>query len=302
MEFEYDWVLRGIPDCRNEVLARLNRFNPLREQTHTFAFDTILPSSPLINICSKCPGFSYYSTEEFREHSRSDWHLFNLKNPSAGLSFAQWSSHGLGSDSEDSCSSSSSAPESLEAEPISSRLMFNSIPYNPIGDSGVAFPMAVSDINALLHAKYVAVLILRSGRFAGAVWDINGHVIVHSCMKRYTVRRKNGGSQRKCDNAKGSPANSIGAQIRRYQEQKLSEEINDLISKKWYKYLSSSSAVVFGYASKSHTQSLFVGPLEKSKCMCKIFNVPMSVRDPTYAEVCRIYSSMTKIALSSYSL
>ena len=121
---------------------------------------------------------------------------------------------------------------------------------------------------------------------------------MHTCMKRYTVRRKNGGSQRKNDNAKGSPANSIGAQIRRYQEQKLSEEIDEVICKKWSSYLDSSSTVVFAYSSKSHTQSLFVGPLDKSKCKCKIFPVPMSVRDPTYAEVCRIYSTMTKIAIS----
>lgn len=299
MEFEYNWVLRELSECRNEVLRRLDQSSSIKLGNASFEIDPTVSSSLLVNSCSKCPGFSYYSTEEFREHSKSEWHLFNLKHPSSGLNFEQWSAHYLDVDSGDSCSSSLSDSEILEAEPTPSRLILNSIAYHPIGDSGVAFPSAASDTSALLNANYICVLILRSGRFAGAVWDRSGNVVVHSCMKRYTVRRKNGGSQRKCDNAKGSPANSIGAQIRRNQEHKLSEEIEQLVTKKWYKYLSSSTAVVFAYSSKSQTQSLFVGPLEKSKSVAKVFHIPMSVRDPTYAEVCRIYSTMTKIALSS---
>ena len=300
MEFEFEWDLEPLSQSRTKVLGRLKSQKSHIENCEPFA-ETIRPvlsSSSMLSTCSRCPGFLYYTTEEFREHSKSEWHLYNLKNPSESLGFDLWSQKHIDSDSENSCSSSSGESSSFEDVSKLSKLFLNSIPYHIVGESGLAIPCVVPDITHLLNAKHIAVLILRSGRFAGAIWDASGNVLVHTCMKRYTVRRKNGGSQRKNDNAKGSPANSIGAQIRRFQEHKLSEEIEEVISKKWASYLDSPSTVVFAYSSKSHTQSLFIGPLDKMKCKCRIFPVPMSVRDPTYAEVCRIYSSMTKVAIS----
>lgn len=300
MEFEYDWALRSVYECRSEVLARLRTSDQGNdtESSESLSGMTFSPNRPVVNSCSKCPGFSYYSAEEFRYHSRSEWHLFNVRNPSANVSFTEWSENLDTSEPEDSVSSSSEDSDELEDASKPTPLILNSIPYHMVGVSGVAVPRTISDIDSFLHAKHIAVLILRSGRFAGAIWDSHGNVLVHSCLKRYTVRRKNGGSQRKNDNVKGSPANSIGAQIRRFQEQKLDEEVGEIISKKWVSYLDSASTIVFAYSSKSQTQSLFVGPLDKSRCKCKIFSVPMSVRDPTYAEVCRIHSSMTLVALA----
>jgi hypothetical protein len=299
MEFEYLWDLRPVFECRDLALDRLKRHRPSLNESEDSPVVTRSSVPSMINQCSRCPAFSYYSPEEFREHSKSEWHIHNLKNPSESLTFDSWSQKLSYSDDGDSCSSSSNESSSCDEGPKPSKMLLNSIPYHLVGESGLAIPSVITDITPLLNAKHFAVLILRSGRFAGAIWDATtGNVLVHTCMKRYTVRRKNGGSQRKNDNAKGSPANSIGAQIRRFQEQKLSEEIEELITKKWNTYLDSPTTVVFAYASKSHTQSLFIGPLDKTKSKCTIFPVPLSVRDPTYAEVCRIYSSMTKIAIS----
>ena len=241
------------------------------------------------SVCSKCPGFAYITSDEFREHCKSEWHLDNLKR-GKGLSFDEWA-HG-----DQSGSDSSSCSEEDETIP-NAKLLINSIPFTPLAASRIAIPSIYSSLSILLDAKYFVVVLLRSGRFAGAVWDNTGNVIAHTSFKRYTVRRKNGGSQSKNDNAKGSPANSVGAQIRRAQEKKLSEDVYVVISDKWGHFLMNPGTVVFAYASKQQVNDLFVGPLEKSRAVCNVLKVPLSVGPPTYAEVCRVYKQLTSVAI-----
>lgn len=223
--------------------------------------------------------------------------MYNLKQGQLSpKSFEVWSL-GVGSDEEDCCDESSD--ESLVEKPYTAdRLMINSIPFT-VADSGrYAYPSVLPCIDQLLNAPCVSVLLIRSGRFAGAIWDRLGNIIVHTCFKRYTVRRKNGGAQSKKD-SKGAPVNSVGAQIRRAQEQKLAEEVSDLIINKWRKYFAQSATVVFAYSSKSQSDSLFIGPLSKSKSSCIVLPVSVSVRDPTFAEVCRVYKILTSVAFPS---
>jgi hypothetical protein len=244
------------------------------------------------NTCSKCPGFKYFSTGEFREHCKTNWHIYNSRPGHEKLSFEEWSVR----DESDTDASGSETSTDSEPQIPSSKLILDGIPYHRVGETSLAIPSVIPDITMLVNAKFVAVLILRSGRFAGAIWDSSNCVIVHTCIKRYTVRRKNGGIQSRNDNAKGSPANSIGAQIRRSQEQKLDEDVHDIVCMKWKQYLEKDDCIVFAYASKNQNQSLFVGPLSCPHGR-KIFHVPMSVRDPTYAEVCRIYTTMTRVGM-----
>ena len=59
-----------------------------------------------------------------------------------------------------------------------------------------------------------AVFILRSGKFAGTVFN-KRESLIHKVFKRYTVRAKAGGSQSSHDNEAGK-AKSMGAQLRRH--------------------------------------------------------------------------------------
>jgi hypothetical protein len=245
------------------------------------------------SVCSKCPDFAYTSPEEFREHCKTGWHLENLKH-GRGFSFERWATcEQFHSDSE---SSASSAVEEQE-KPF--KLILNGIPYTRLPGQRIAIPSIYLGPSTLSEAKFFVVLLLRSGRFAGAVWDHTGKVLSHTSSKRYTVRRKNGGSQSKNDNQKGSPANSIGAQIRRAQERKLSDDVFTIINEKWRQYLMEPTTVVLAYASKNQVKDIFVGPLENSKAVCKILKVPISVRHPTYAEVCRVYRELTSVAVKT---
>ena len=287
-----EWSCSPVKDCRLEVIERMSVF-PCKNQ------------EPIIQQvkqsergrCSKCPGFSYVVPEEYRAHCKSDWHIFNLrqKDESDRLSFSQWSLEVvMVSSSSSSSESSLSAHGEINASPPA--LILKGIPFKILIENCLAMPSAVDSPQTLLNATFFAVLLLRAGRFAGAVWDSSGSVIAHTCFKRYTVRRKNGGSQSKNDQSKGRLANSAGAQIRRAEEQKLSEEVNELIQVQWKRFLDDPLCVVFAYASKSLSNSLMVGPLEKSRRKCTVLSVPLSVGDPTYAEVCRVYGSLVCFA------
>jgi hypothetical protein len=164
-------------------------------------------------------------------------------------------------------------------------------------NENIAIPGVVDSAETFLQAKFFSVLLLRSGRFAGAVWDNHGNVLAHNCFKRYTVRRKNGGSQSRNDKSKGSPAHSAGAQIRRAQEQKLDEEVEDLIAVRWKHFFQDPQCVVFSHASKSLADTLMRGPLERTSRKCRVFSIPLSLRDPTFAEVCRVYDCLVCFAL-----
>ncbi|ELR22229.1 ankyrin repeat and zinc finger domain protein, putative [Acanthamoeba castellanii str. Neff] len=86
-------------------------------------------------------------------------------------------------------------------------------------------------------------LMCSGGYFAGSVFDGN-KVIAHKTYRRYTVRRKQGGSQSSRD-AQGNKPKSAGAFMRRYHEAQLQREIRELLAK-WKPYFDA-SALVFYY-------------------------------------------------------
>ena len=289
-----NWDLASISDCIEEVKQVLvSRSASHRANEKLDVPKAVVPVGSL-SICSKCPGFRYITTEEFRDHCRSDWHVCNLKRSQASpLSFEEWSR--LEDEEEESESASDDDAEYDDPSP-SCKLLLNGMPFTCIEGTGLAVPVVIADPAILLGASYVCVLLLRSGRFAGAVWDGFGNVITHTSFKRYTVRRKAGGSQSKSDNAKGSPANSVGAQIRRAQERKLSEDVGAVITSTWRKYFDDPKSVVFMHASVTQMDDLLVGPLARGKQRCRIFPIPISLRDPTFSEVCRAHRLMTQVA------
>ena len=283
------WNLVPLSIARKRLLARDTFTADACDVTKNSSTPVVAAApSKLISSCSKCPNFRYISTEAFREHCKTDWHLYNLRNPC--LSFEDWSLLDEFSSSGDSCVSSDD--EDILCSNISPCYLFFGVRWKFVDSVGILD--IIPSLPVLLDAKFVSILLFRSGRFAGAIWDSEGNVLVHSCVKRYTVRRKNGGSQSVHD-AKGSPANSVGAQIRRAQERKLDQDVCQLISVQWKEYFESSKSLVFAYASKSLTESLFVGPLTRATRKCTVLPVPISMHDPTYGEVCRIHKIFSSV-------
>eukprot|EP00397_Hematodinium_sp_SG-2012_P028265 GEMP01029750.1.p1 GENE.GEMP01029750.1~~GEMP01029750.1.p1 ORF type:complete len:528 (+),score=107.05 GEMP01029750.1:181-1764(+) len=93
-------------------------------------------------------------------------------------------------------------------------------------------------VRKLLDSEpYWTVICLRSGRFAGAIFDTKtGELVAHKSFHRYTVRAKAGGAQSTQDST-GRKPKSAGSSLRRYGEQRLEEEVLGLFEK-WKPYIS----------------------------------------------------------------
>jgi hypothetical protein len=292
-----EWTILELHRFRKHLLDAVKTLS--MSSSKTLAVQPInspMKSSDGYLSCSRCPGFRYLLPEDFRQHCKSEWHMWNICNPSDGpRTFDQWSSLETREDDMSSSSCDDNAPEEDCHQP--SRILVDQIPFNIIDGGRLALPAPYANPSQMLNASLFSVLLFRAGRFAGAVWDAEGNVLVHTTIKRYTVRRKNGGSQSKNDKSKGSPAQSIGAQLRREQEKKLREEVGEIVNSNWNKYFLNSSCIVFAYASKSLVDGLMVGPLNRVSPKCTVLKVPMSVHDPTFSEVCRIHKAMTSFAI-----
>ncbi|RYG67395.1 GNAT family N-acetyltransferase, partial [archaeon] len=108
------------------------------------------------------------------------------------------------------------------------------------------FPSVLQQMQHVRSRPLIAVFILRSGKFGGAIFNppttttsINPHnshnaspsLLVHKVLRRYTVRAKAGGGQSSHDN-KGGKAKSMGAQLRRYGERMLEQDDWEIIALK----------------------------------------------------------------------
>lgn len=214
------------------------------------------PSKPTSD-CTMCPGVVIDSVAELRTHFKTNWHLHNLRARQSGdpaLSETEFNSLNIEEDpSSDSCSS----VDENEAEST------HSIPGTPMvrfyrSSSTVDCHSAVYEVykSAIyrgeeLHRRqtidystlgvkprltHIAesiwlILLVRSGRVAAAIFDNQSGQMLHSkTFKRYTVRRKQGGSQLARDAASAGRIKSAGASIRRRNELHLIEDVRRLVS------------------------------------------------------------------------
>ncbi|KAJ2335338.1 hypothetical protein GGI00_001413, partial [Coemansia sp. RSA 2681] len=148
-----------------------------------------------------------------------------------------------------------------------------------------------------------AFVAMDGGYFAGAIIDTQtGDFVAHKTFVRYTTRRKQGGTQSRQDSAMGYAANSAGAQIRRYNEQKLQEEIHSLMEA-WRAQLAVCDHILvrvprtnrkdfFGPASVAATSH----PLRWSDS--RIREVPVPMARPSLAELRRVYAAVTTVSIA----
>jgi len=142
-----------------------------------------------------------------------------------------------------------------------------------------------------------AILMCGGGHFAGALFD-GPTMAASKTFHRYTTRRKQGGSQSANDQAKGK-ANSMGAQLRRYNERALQQDIRDLMAE-WRAQLAECHRIFVVVPSRQGRAALFEGddaPLQSSDP--RVHRVPFTTRRPTKSEVERIHRRLATVALSA---
>lgn len=145
------------------------------------------------------------------------------------------------------------------------------------------------DVKFIQSKPMTAVIALRSGRFAGAIYDqsnTGNPLVVHKVLRRYTVRAKAGGGQSSHDNKSGK-ARSMGAQLRRYGEQALQEDVQKLLTI-WQDYLAHCGVILIA-TTKSMRTILFDLPTTANTNHLVLLNrddprivfVPFAVDRPT---------------------
>eukprot|EP01034_Spumella_vulgaris_P023232 gene23232-29434_t len=137
------------------------------------------------------------------------------------------------------------------------------------------------------------VFLLRSGRFAGVVFE-GEKIVIHKVLRRYTVRAKAGGGQSSHDN-KGGKAKSAGAMLRRYGEQALKEDINEIL-RLWSGHLQGCEAIHI--CAPKTMRSVFFdetagSPLRKDDP--RISYVPFLVDRPTLDEAKFVHARCTSV-------
>ncbi|KAI9469617.1 hypothetical protein BX667DRAFT_457078, partial [Coemansia mojavensis] len=139
------------------------------------------------------------------------------------------------------------------------------------------------------------------GFFAAAVFDNRtGTVIAHKAIQRYTTRRKQGGLQSKQDGASGRAAISAGAQIRRYNERRLQEEIYELTTH-WQPLLARSTRV-FVRVPRTSRRTFFKPDSALSWGNENVRTLPVSMGRPSLRELQRVYMTLTHIRVVGFDL
>jgi len=150
-------------------------------------------------------------------------------------------------------------------------------------------------VSAELQARPVwVVLILRSGKFAGAVYD-GDTVLEHKIFRRYTRRAKAGGAQSAHDK-KGGKAQSAGAMMRRAGEEALKADVSKLLQA-WRAHLDAASAILVSVPNAMRSILLEEGASSAvlKKGDPRMLSVPFQVRQPTFAEAQVVHARCSSV-------
>jgi len=131
-------------------------------------------------------------------------------------------------------------------------------------------------------------------------------LLAHKTIHRYTTRRKQGGSQSVQD-ASGKFAKSAGAQLRRYGEQSLRDEIRATLSAPGWRTLIAQTERVWVRAGARAASGVLwnwpsgQSPLDAHRAQDTVVSIPVQTRKPTLGECVRVWAELTRIRVRSWS-
>lgn len=270
--------------------------------------------------CTVCPGAIINSVAELRAHFKTDWHLRNLRarqSGEPGISESEFTAlAAAGKSSSDSGSAEEcSSDEDSCGTPGTPMVRF----YRPCASQGrsIAYEMYKSVVCTaeeiheghgvdcdskelkLRLANIVKstwlLLLIRSGRVACAIFDNHdGKMLRSRTFKRYTVRRKQGGSQLARDAAGSGRSKSAGAHIRRRNELHLIEDVQQLLAE-WCAAINQCSLVFWNPTMTGRlclADSSVLGPKDGRLC-----SIPFTTHRPSLEEVQRCYQRLSGVHL-----
>lgn len=209
------------------------------------------PKTNYFPSCSVCVEQIIFKTQtEFNQHHKSDCHNLNIARQASGKPSISMQEFETGNFDDESINGSDSSDEEdapkiknssfYKFQIVNSKncaLIYKALFHNQ--DYSLERLTALKKGNAT-----IAILALGAGHFAGAIFSTSSQkAIVSKTFHRYTTRRKQGklitlypGGSQSANDQKSGAAKSAGAQIRRYNEQALQQDIHDLL-RKWKQML-----------------------------------------------------------------
>ncbi|KAL4246254.1 ANKZF1/VMS1 family protein [Abortiporus biennis] len=223
-------------------------------------------------------------------------------------------------------SSSPDAPTS--SGPVTPVVWFHSPPSTQIGVYKVLFPSSLPATSYLDELKAMqnpvpegrkwALFMTAGGHFAGAIVRVSKpegsdeveltrkgkpkkpvpdiEMLRHKTFHRYTTRRKQGGSQSLNDNSK-SKAVSAGAMLRRYGEQALRDDIQNLLQD-WSEELSECERIYIRASVSNRRIFLDYDGAVLTKSDDRLRTFPFPTRRPTQSELSRCLLELTRVKIS----
>lgn len=156
-------------------------------------------------------------------------------------------------------------------------------------------------ITTMREDRTIAMFMVGGGHFQGSIISLTESSAEKCVVKtskgfhRYTTRRKQGGAQSANDSAKGA-AKSAGAQIRRYNEIALAEDIKGLLQE-WKAMLAKVDIILIRAGGQSSKKLLYENGLDKTDVRIRGF--PLNTRRATQAEVIRSFHILTRLQIGS---
>jgi len=273
--------------------------------------------------CNKCK-LSFNDYQELRNHYHSELHKKNVLRTlnNEEISDEEFSSKLSLEDSQDSDSDGSSLdPDeenvtgntkgksayltkdqpfvALEMDFSKVLLIYKSVLYfqQTRGEISISEKEIMARIHALQKSNwegkpfYWTIILLSSGHFAGGVIDCaTGRMVAKKTFHRYTTRRKQGGSQASNDNAKGK-AKSAGANLRRYNEQMIEQEVKEVLTE-WKDYIKASDLVLI-HTSNTNKKLIINSTDALTMDDPRIRTIPFTTGRPTLNELATIFDKLS---------
>lgn len=270
--------------------------------------------------CSICPGAVLPDMILFRQHFKSDWHIYNLGQQTRGrpvLSRDSFERSGEASDS-DSPNEETDDTDAVEL-PGSPLLRFTLLEDGSLSTESPTVVFSIHKV-ALLTAdecsrraevsreaidlqqrlleasrSWWALFLIRSGRVAAGIFDnASGRLTLSKTFKRYTTRRGQGGAQAAKD-ASHHGIRSAGATIRRRNELHLIQDMTTLLVD-WAPSLAQCTRW-FWNGTETARHCLF--PTAADARDPRWRRIPLSTGQPSLEELLRCYSVLSAVSLES---
>ncbi|EJD07510.1 uncharacterized protein FOMMEDRAFT_100792 [Fomitiporia mediterranea MF3/22] len=226
--------------------------------------------------------------------------------------------------------SRSPSPDAIMNVPVTALTWFHSPPSTQIGIYRAVFTQGIPQSSYLSELREMqsvvpqgrkwAMFMVAGGHFAGLVVRVSRssdveteppqkgkqkkpipemEILCHKTFHRYTTRRKQGGSQSLNDNAKGN-AKSAGAQLRRYGEQALRDDIRNLISE-WSEDISACERIWIRASGANRRIFMDYDGATIAKGDPRLRTFPFPTRRPTQAELSRCLMELTKVKITHFT-